>query len=70
MTTNYKFDTYRGKKKGEIILECKTELSALNKIKRMSNLDLKESIDNEKEVEITMEANLLIFYNGNLVRKI
>lgn len=70
MTINYKFDTYRGKKKGEINLECKTELSALNKIHKMSNLDLRESIDKEKEIATTIEDDLLIFYNGNLIRKI
>ena len=69
---NYTFNTYRNTKKGEIIIEAKSESSALNKIKSMNNYDLKDVVDNEVETDDSniSDAQLLVFYHGNLVRKI
>ena len=67
---NYKFNTYRTNKSGEIIIEAKSEQSAINKITKMNNIDLREIIDNEKQVESRVEEKLLVFYKGNLIRKL
>jgi len=69
---NYKFDSYRSNQKGEINIESKYEMSAIKKIRSMSNFDLKESIDKEKEDEdVNVEQKtVLIFYKGSLIRKI
>lgn len=67
---NFKFDTYRSNKKGEIVLESKSEQSAVNKIRALSNIDLKESIDKEVIHNDLDNEQLLVFYKGNLIRKI
>ena len=68
---NYTFNTYRSTKKGEIIIEAKSETAALNKIKSMNNYDLKDVVDNEVETDDSnVEGQLLVFYHGNLIRKI
>ena len=67
---NYKFNTYRTNKSGEIIIEAKSEQSAINKITKMNNIDLREIIDNEKQVESRVEEKLLVFYKSNLIRKL
>jgi hypothetical protein len=67
---NYKFDTYRSNKKGEIIIESKSEQSAINKIRSMNNVDLRESIDKEKIDDDLNSEGVLVFYKGSLIRKI
>jgi hypothetical protein len=67
---NYKFDTYRSNKKGEIIIESKYEQSAINKIKSMNNVDLRENIDKEIIDESLSNEGVLVFYKGSLIRKI
>jgi hypothetical protein len=67
---NYKFDTYRSNKKGEIVIESKSEQSAINKIRSMNNVDLKENIDKEKIDESLNNEGVLVFYKGSLIRKI
>ena len=68
----YKFDSYRNNQKGEISIESKYEMSAIKKIRSMSNFDLKESIDKEKDDEdVSIDAKtVLVFYKGSLIRKI
>lgn len=70
MTNNYKFTTYRNNKSGEIVIESKSEQSAINKIQKMSTIDLKENIDKKKIAEVNIEEDLTIFYQGKLIRKL
>lgn len=70
MTNNYKFTSYRSNKSGEIVIESKSEQSAINKINKMSIIEIKESIDKEKITEFNIEGDLIIFYNGDLIRKL